>query len=171
MTISRRSLRLFYHVTKIFLGGVATDLAFENWWWVGGYQLVAFQNELRIKSVACRLINLVSAKVTEEFVFVIVIASDIDTFAIWSQLLFFVQHHHFRRAPGLPWAPDVTPELVIRFVITPPDKIIPGGFGCDVLRHLQPGLLNPLGNGFAGTEKSRAKQEIACEQKAGEASH
>src|SRR4029077_15219640 len=54
---------------------------------------------------------------------------------------------------------------------TPADKIIPRRFSCDVLRHLEPGLLNPLGNGFAGAEKRRAKQEIACEQKARDASH
>src|SRR5262245_40545266 len=170
MTISRRSLRLFYHVTKIFLGGVATDLTFENWRWVGGYQLVAFQNELRINSVARRLINLVAAKVTVEFIFVTVIASDIDAFAIWGKLLFFVQPHEFCRAPGLARPPDVTPELVIRFVITPPDKVISGGFGRDVLRHLQPGLLNSLGNGFAADEKRRAEQEIACEQEPSDAS-
>src|SRR4029077_2074534 len=74
-------------------------------------------------------------------------------------------------APGLARPPDITPELVIGFVITSSDKIIPGGFGCDVLCHLKPGLLNPLGNGFAGAEKRRAKQKIACEQKASGASH
>jgi hypothetical protein len=32
-------------------------------------------------------------------------------------------------------------------------------------------LLDPLGNGLAAAEKYRAKQEIACEQKASGASH
>src|SRR5205823_7433952 len=91
--------------------------------------------------------------------------------SVRGKLLFFIQHHQFCRAPGLTWASDVAPELVIGFVITPSDKIISGGFSCDLLRHLEPGLLNPLGNGFAGAEKRRAKQEIGCEQKASDASH
>src|SRR6266699_189365 len=93
MTIRTRSLRFFYHVTEIFCGGVTTDLTFENWRGVRGDELVAFQNELRINSIARRFINLVAAKVAVEFVFVIVVASDIDTFAIRRKLLFFVQHH------------------------------------------------------------------------------
>src|SRR6266481_2602931 len=91
--------------------------------------------------------------------------------AVRGQLLFFIQHHQFCRTPWLARAPDVAPELVIGFIITPSDKIIPSGFSCDVLRHLEPGLLNPLRNGFAGAEKHRAEQEIACEQKASDASH
>ena len=86
---------VFYHVTEILRGGVTTELTFENWRRVHGNQLVALQNELRINSIARRFINLVAAKVAVEFVFVIVIASDIDTFAIWSKLLLFVQHHQF----------------------------------------------------------------------------
>src|SRR6267154_5292155 len=101
MTIRTRSLRFFYHVTEIFCSGVTTELTFENWGRVHGNQLVTLQNELRINSIARRFINLVAAKVAVEFVFVIVIASDVDTFAIWSKLLFFVQHHQFCRAPGL----------------------------------------------------------------------
>src|SRR4030095_8047586 len=171
MIITRRSLRLFYHVTEIFGGGVATELTFKNWRRVHGYQLVALQNELRIDSIARRFINLVAAKVTVEFVFVVVIAAEFETLSVRGELLFFIQHHQFCRAPGLARPPDVAPELIIGFVIPPSDKIISSRFGCDVLSHLEPGLLNALWNGFAGAEKRRAEQEIACEQKASDASH
>src|SRR5215470_13292922 len=111
MTMTRQSFRLFYYVTEIFRGGVAPELAFENWWRVRGYQLVALQNELRINPVARRFINLVAAEITVEFVFVIVIAAEIETLAVRGKLLFFIQHHQFCRAPGLTGAPYVAPEL------------------------------------------------------------
>jgi hypothetical protein len=150
---------------------MAPELAFENWRWIRGNELVALQNELWINAIACRFVNLVAAKVTVEFVFVIIIASEIETLAVRGKFLFLIQHHQFCCAPGLTRAPDVTPELVIGFVIAPSDKIIPSRFSCDVLSHLKSGLLNPLGNGFAAAEKRRAKQEIAREQKASGVSH
>src|SRR6266545_5436473 len=93
MTITSRSFRFFYHVSEIFPSSVAAELTFENWRRVHGYELVALQNELRINSIARRFINLVAAKVTVEFVFVVVIAAEIETLAIRGELLFFVQHH------------------------------------------------------------------------------
>ena len=50
--------------------------------------MVALQDELRINSIARWFINLVAAKITVEFVFVIVIAAKFEAFAIGCQFLF-----------------------------------------------------------------------------------
>src|SRR2546430_5223006 len=84
--------------------------------------LVALQNKFRINAVACRFIDLVAAEIAIELVFVIVVASEIEAFTIWSKFLFFIQHHQLRCAPWLAWPPHVAPEFVIGFEVTPPDE-------------------------------------------------
>src|SRR5262245_29369672 len=158
------SFRFFHNVSQIGWTRVTGHLASENRRRVCGNEFIAFQNELWINSVAGRLIDFVAAEVTIELVFVIVIASDIDAFTVRREFLFLVQHHQFCRAPWLTRATDVTPELVIGFVVTPPDIIIPGRrFGGDLLRHLDSRLLDPLWNSFATGEEQYAERQICGE--------
>src|SRR5262249_35192189 len=114
-----------------------------------------------INSVAGRLIHFVPAEVTVELVFVIVIAPKFEAFAVRRELLFFIEHHQLGCAPWLTWAPDVAPELVIGFVVTPPDIIIASRrLGRDPLRHLDSRLLNPLRNSLARGEEHCAQSQI-----------
>src|SRR5215472_18875332 len=84
---------------------------------------------------------------------------------------FLIEHHQLRCTPWLTRLANVTPEFVIGFVITPPDIIIAGRFGCDVLRHLDSGLLNPLRYGLATREEQCAEHHIRGQEILSGASH
>src|SRR6476660_4056323 len=148
-----------------------THLAFEDWRRSGGNELVLLQNELRINPIASWLIHLVSTEVAVKLVFVIVVTPELETFAVRRKFLFLIEHHQLRCAPWLARLANVTPEFVIGFVVTPPDIIIAGRFGCDVLRHLDSRLLNPLRNGFAAGEDECAEYHIRGQQILSSASH
>ncbi|PYL69472.1 MAG: hypothetical protein DMF28_03155, partial [Verrucomicrobia bacterium] len=49
--------------------------------------------------------------------------------------------------------------------VTPTNEIISRRFGSDMLRHIDPCLMDPLRHGLAATEKYRAKQKSPSEQK------
>src|SRR5438067_11899691 len=87
-------------------------------------QLVIFQDEFRINRVAGGLVNLVAAEVTIAFVFVIVVAAEVEFLAIGGEFLLFIQLVELRFTPRLARAPDITPELEIRFIIAASDNVI-----------------------------------------------
>src|SRR4026208_1316072 len=120
-----------------FFDFITTDLGLcasgkltgENRGRIGGDQLVTLEDEFRVDSVAGGLVDLVATKVTVEFVFVIIVAPEIEMFAIGGQLLFLIQHNQLRFAPGLPWTADIAPEFVVRLIISTADKIVARRFG------------------------------------------
>src|SRR5438094_6190290 len=117
-----------------------------------------FQNKLRVNRVAGRLVNLVAAEVAVKFVFVVVVAAEVEFLAVGREFLFFIQHDKLRFAPGLSWAADIAPEFEIGFVIAASDKIITWRFRGILLRHCDFRGLNSGGGGFAsGQEKEREK--------------
>src|SRR5215831_11585062 len=136
---------------------VAAHLASEDRRRIGGNELVALQNELRINPVARRLIHFVATEVAVELVFVIVITTEFEAFTVRRKFLFLIEHNQLRCAPWLPRLANVTPKFVIGFVIAPPDIIIAGRFSCDALRHLDSRLLDSLRNGFATCEEQCAE--------------
>src|ERR1043166_239433 len=140
---------------------MTAHLASEDRRRVGGNELISFQNELWINPIASGLVYFVATEVAVELVFVIVVATELETFTVRRKLLFLIKHHHLRCAPWLAWLTNVTPEFVIGFVITPPDIIIAGRFGCDVLRHLDSRLLDSLRNGFAAGEEQCAQHHTS----------
>src|SRR5262249_7515330 len=165
-------LRFFHDVPQIGWIRATAHLASENWCRVRGNEFVAFQHELRIDPIARGLIDFVAAEITVEFVFVIVVATELETFAVRRKFLFFIKHHQLCCAPWLTRATDVAPELVIGFVVTSPDVIIAGRrFGCDPLRHLDSRLLDALRNSFASGEEQSAQHEITRQQIESGASH
>src|SRR4051794_534111 len=168
---TNRSFRLFYYVAQIGLTGATGHLAPENWRRVHGNEFVPFQNELRINSVARRLIDFVAAEITEKLVFVIVIAAEFEAFAVRGKFLLFVEHDQLRCAPWLTRLAYVAPELVIGFVVTPANIIVAGLFSRDPLRHFNSRLLNSLRNRFASGEEQCAQNQIRGYEILGGASH
>src|SRR5438874_8531457 len=69
------------------------ELTGENRGRVGRKDLVAFQDEFWVDGVAGGLVDLVATKVTVELVFVIIVAPEIEAFAIGGQLLLLIQHN------------------------------------------------------------------------------
>src|ERR1044071_2245472 len=78
--MTNRSFGFFHYVSQIGWTRAAAHLASEDRRWSGGNKLVPLQNELRINSVARRLIHFVATEVAVELVFVIVIATEFETF-------------------------------------------------------------------------------------------
>src|SRR4051794_26417180 len=148
-----------------------THLALEDRRRSSGSKLVSLQNEFWINPVASGFIHFVATEVAVKFVFVVVIAPEFQTFAVWRKFDFFIKHHQLCCAPWLARLANVTPELVIGFVITPPDIIIAGRFSCDVLRHFDSRLLNALRNSCATGEEQSAQYYIRGEQILSSASH
>src|SRR5439155_9631683 len=123
LSLIRHSSKLrFFDEITIYLGlGAPGKLAGKDRRRIGRYQFVVFQDEFRINRVAGGLINLVATEVTIEFVFVIVVAAEVEFLPIRGELLFFIQHHELRFTPRLARAADITPELEIRFIIAASD--------------------------------------------------
>src|SRR5215472_1493603 len=104
------SLRFFHDIPQV--GRIlAAHLASEDRRRVGGNQFIAFQNELGIDPVTGGLINFVAAEITVELVLVIVIATELEAFAVGRKFLFLIEHHQLCCAPRLTRLADVTPEL------------------------------------------------------------
>src|SRR5947207_4860033 len=137
-------------------------LAGKNRRRIGRDQLVIFQDEFRINRVTGGLVNLVAAEVTIEFVFVIVVAAEVEFLAVGGEFLLFIQHDELRFTPQLAWAPDITPELEIRFIIAASDKIIARHFRGIFLRHRDFRRLNTWRRGFAAGQKQ--EREKSSEQ-------
>src|SRR5207249_9600284 len=90
---SSSQLRFLDQITANLSLGAPGKLTRENRWRAGGDELVTLEDKLRINGVAGGLVNLVAAEVTVEFVFVIIIAPEIEALPIRSQLLLFIQHY------------------------------------------------------------------------------
>src|SRR4029079_308034 len=153
--MTKRSFGLLDDVAQV--GWRATiNLAFDDRRGSSGNKLIPLQNEFWINPVASGLIHFVATEVAVKFVFVVIVAAEFQTFAVWCKFAFFIKHHQLCCAPWLAWFANVTPELVIGFVIRPPDIIIAGRFSCDVLGHLDSRLLNALRNSCATREEQSA---------------
>src|SRR5215510_5966087 len=155
--VTNHSFGFFHNVSQVGWIRPAAHLAFEDRGRICRDKRVPLQDKLWINPIACRLIDFVTTKVAIEFVFVIVIAAEFETFAVRRKFLFLIEHHHLRCAPWLTRLTNVTPKFVIGFVVTPPDVIIASRFSCDVLSHLDSRLLNSLGNGLAAGEEQYAE--------------
>src|SRR5712692_2067903 len=153
-------LRFFDLIATFRRLGTAAILTFENWRWIRRDQFVTFQDKFRIDGVAGGLVNSVAAEVAVEFVFVIVVAAELQLFAIGRDFLFFIQHYQLRRAPRLTRPAHVTPKLEIRLVITAADKIIAERLGLDFLRHRDLRLLNSFRHSFATCKKKSAEKNL-----------
>jgi len=66
---------------------------------------------------------------------------------------------------------DVTPNLEVHFVITPPDIIIARRLRCDLLRHGGLGLVDSDRLGFAAGDKKCSKQNLKRQKKNSDAFH
>src|SRR5438067_3397839 len=108
LSLIRHSLKLrFFDEITIYLSlGAPGKLAGKDRRRIGRYQFVVFQDEFRINRVAGGLVNLVATEVTIEFVFVIIVAAEVEFLPIRSELLFFIQHHELRFTPRLARAAD-----------------------------------------------------------------
>src|SRR4051812_15340664 len=135
-------LRLFDRIARRCSLGAAAHLAFENRRRIRGYQLDFLKNEFGIETVARRLVNSLAAEFAVQFVFVIVVASEVQLLAIRSEFVFFIQHHHLCSGPWLTRFAHVTPEFEIWFVVTAADEVIARGLGRNPLCHVDAGLLN-----------------------------
>src|SRR5437867_10169309 len=91
----------FDRVTQFGRAWTSPDLTFKDRRRIGGDQFVPLQNELGINSIARRLVNLVAAEIAVEFVFVVVVAAELEPFAIRRQFLFFIEHDQLRGTPRL----------------------------------------------------------------------
>src|SRR5262245_66469066 len=122
--MTKHSFRFFHDVSQVGWIRPAAYLAFEDRRRVRRDEFVPLQDELWINPIACRLVHFVATKVAIEFVFVIVVAAEFETFAVRRKFLFLIEHHHLRCAPWLTRLTNITPKYVIGFVVATPDIII-----------------------------------------------
>ena len=128
---------------------------------IGRNQFVAFQDELRKKTIADQLVNLIVAEIASELIFVVVVAPDVQLFAVGCELPVFVQDYQLRRAPRLPGPANISPKMKFRFEVAAANKVITGWLSLDPLRRRAPRSLHLIGNSLATAKQKEAEKQEA----------
>src|SRR5205085_10207403 len=158
---------LFYLRPPRLGPGAIAVLTAENRNRVRRNQLVSLEHELGIKAIAGGLIDGLSAEAAIEFVFVIVIAAEIQLLAVRRELFLLIQDDELGRVPRLTRFADVAPKLIDRaFKIAAADKVIAGRLRRDLLGRIDPRLLDPRRlHRPAASQQKEAEENLEGEKK------